>query len=96
MRGRQYRPFPCLYPTPVRNNRRNYHGRYTGQKVTLLANLESNFEITIFAILFNLFNNSYFNSVAGLLLANFNVCNNHKTINKLHIKFHVLHRYLSF
>ena len=63
------RPFSCLHLTLVRNNRRNNHGRYMGQKVILLADIESNFEITIFEVRYNPFNSSSFNSVAGLLLS---------------------------
>lgn len=79
------RPFSCLHLTLGGNNRRNNNGRYMGQKVILLADVESNFEITIFEVRYNPFNSSSFNSVAGLLLSKYQTAYNNMNYSILQI-----------
>lgn len=74
------RPFSCLHLTLGRNNRRNNNGRYMGQKVILLADVESNFEAR-----YNLFNSSSFNSVADLLPSKSQTAHNNMNCSSLHI-----------
>lgn len=56
-----------------------------GQKVILLADVESNFEITIFDVIYNPFNSSSFNSVVGLLLSKPQIAHNSMNYSSLHI-----------
>lgn len=56
-----------------------------GQKVILLADVESNFEITIFEVRYNPFNSSSFNSVAGLLLSKPQTAHNNMNFSSLRI-----------